>query len=920
MDSPPGIIDAERSLAARAFARSLNILLKYVRLYGCDHSRTTEQFELSWKELCAAQPADGKTGVLLGVSGSQLLLDGVPLESAAAERSFAQMLNSASVASIHFSASTRREDFSRFVRAFMTAGSKSSTLSEELRKSLDDTSTIRINQVRFVAQAGEESEVSMLASQIAMQSLGDRASEIRSWLSNPQKLLQMIAAAEGASTGTHAAPGAHSHIFSAVNSMIGDGNAAASPGSGGSGQLGNEFASDGVPELPRETDIINIIHMLTRLGDAGQPAATSEGAPSAEFQQQITQLTSASQQALKDALLHIAESHNAQSDTPLLVQLAENLAIKFAMDRFQRGEVKVNAVREMMERMSREMESLRKLLNAHEDRMVRSGMIVESRADVLDRQFWASLPEHGKRTVLLSSDAWCIPPRNVATYVKELLEREAVNLPGKILVNYAQCVHSKETEGRMKAAVGLSELAEFYGRSPSLLQQALEMVGEQLCMEPEPEIQKALGATFIRLSQEATNNKHYTAIQQAMWSVEELRSKFPALAERLRPRIGVLDRLQDFITEAARTPQLSADLLEMLRCVPQAATEKLLQQFDQSVRREQCDRVLFLIKQLGPLALHHMKEKLKSQAPADAVLTVGVLSRLDTSALEEVLPKNMASWSRFYQDMAIRQIAAAGAPERGRLFLKIIDDTDPVLLPILLDELGMSGDREASPRLMKMAFDTEEERCDYLRIKAMEALGRLRESKAANQLCTIIESRRLMRWQYPHELRIAAAHALLLIDPMEGRTFAKEKGLAEIDLSFGPLEALSTCPWSRQRRYPRVMPTAAVPGTVSTSRSQSKMMVNRLSLGGGFGTTAVRFGNGTEANLELQLGVRRVHAAVLMREEQPRQMSFEIVGIDLKERGKLRRLLSDGPQSTTQNLMQQVSNLGTMRLGVFSEK
>ena len=920
MDTPPGIVEAVRSLAARAFARSLNILLKYARLYGCDHSRTTEQFELAWKELCAAQPPDGKAGVLLGVSGSQLLLDGVPLESAAAERSFAQMLNSAGVASIYFSAGTRREDFWRFVHAFMTAGNKSSTLTEELRKSLDDSSTIRINQVRFVAQSGDESEVSMLASQIAMQSLGEHASEIRSWLSNPQKLLQMIAAAEGASTGAHAAPESQSHVFSAVNNMMGGGNGSAVfQGPSGPGAPGSEFSCGSVPELPHETDIINVIHMLTRLGDPGQPAPSEEAAPE-EFQQHITQLTHAGQQALKDALLHIAEHPDAQSDTPLLVQLAENLAIKFAMDRFQRGEVKVNAVREMMERMSREMESLRKVLQAQEDKMARAGMIVESRADILDRQFWASLPEQGKRTVLLSSDAWCIPPRNVAIYVKELLERDAVNLPGKILVNYAQCVHSKETEGRMKASVGLSELAEFYGRSPSLLQQALEMVGEQLCLEPEPEVQKALGATFIRLSQEATKNKQYTAIQQAMWSVEELRSKFPALAERLRPRIGVLDRLQDFITEATRTPQLSADLLEMLRCVPQAATEKLLQQFDQSVRREQCDRILFLIKQLGPLALHHMKEKLKSQSPADAVLTVGVLSRLDTSALEEVLPKNIASWSRFYQDMAIRQIAAAGAPERGRLFLKIMDDTDPMLLPILLDELGMSGDREASPRLMKMAFETEEERCDYLRIKAMEALGRLRESKAANQLCTIIESRKLMRWQYPHELRIAAAHALLLIDPVEGRTFAVEKGLTESDLCFGPLEAVSTCPWSRQRRYPRVMPTAAVPGTVSTSRSQSKMMVNRLSLGGGFGTTSVRFGNGTEANLELQLGVRKVHAAVLLREEQPRQMSFEIVGIDLKERGKLRRLLNDGPHSTAQHLMQQVSNLGTMRLAGFSDK
>ncbi|HLQ51454.1 MAG TPA: hypothetical protein VK129_08150, partial [Terriglobales bacterium] len=47
---PPGTIDTARSLAARSFARSLNILLKYARLYGCDHTRTMEQFNVAWKE------------------------------------------------------------------------------------------------------------------------------------------------------------------------------------------------------------------------------------------------------------------------------------------------------------------------------------------------------------------------------------------------------------------------------------------------------------------------------------------------------------------------------------------------------------------------------------------------------------------------------------------------------------------------------------------------------------------------------------------------------------------------------------------------------------------------------------------------------------------------------------------------------
>ena len=85
---------------ARTFVRSLNVLLKYSRLYGLEHTRSAEQFKSAWKELEAAVLASGEGGLLLGASGSQLLLDGVPLESTPAERSFADLLTEAGVASI----------------------------------------------------------------------------------------------------------------------------------------------------------------------------------------------------------------------------------------------------------------------------------------------------------------------------------------------------------------------------------------------------------------------------------------------------------------------------------------------------------------------------------------------------------------------------------------------------------------------------------------------------------------------------------------------------------------------------------------------------------------------------------------------------------------------------------------------------
>jgi hypothetical protein len=84
-----------KTTAGRAFVRSLNILLKFARLYGYDHARTTEQLDIAWKELRTAIPEDADAGLLLGATGAQLLLDGVPLDGSPAEKQFAQLLSAA---------------------------------------------------------------------------------------------------------------------------------------------------------------------------------------------------------------------------------------------------------------------------------------------------------------------------------------------------------------------------------------------------------------------------------------------------------------------------------------------------------------------------------------------------------------------------------------------------------------------------------------------------------------------------------------------------------------------------------------------------------------------------------------------------------------------------------------------------------
>src|ERR1700757_4890263 len=61
---------------ARAFVRSLNILLKFARLYEFGHAKTTAQFDTTWRELRQALEDSGGGGGLLGGSGAQIFLGG----------------------------------------------------------------------------------------------------------------------------------------------------------------------------------------------------------------------------------------------------------------------------------------------------------------------------------------------------------------------------------------------------------------------------------------------------------------------------------------------------------------------------------------------------------------------------------------------------------------------------------------------------------------------------------------------------------------------------------------------------------------------------------------------------------------------------------------------------------------------------
>src|SRR6266850_5389400 len=195
-----------KATAARAFVRSLNILLMFARLYGYEHARVEQQLKIAWGELRTAIPEGAETGLLLGASGAQLLLDGVPLEGSPAEKQFAQLLSAAGLASVQFTQQVTEAELARFVHAFPTGKAKPTELAEQLKTAIADAQGIRVNEVCFVATDSRLKESSM-AAQLAAATLGDQQDQFRKMLNDPKKLLELIAAAEGSKTGGEAGAG-----------------------------------------------------------------------------------------------------------------------------------------------------------------------------------------------------------------------------------------------------------------------------------------------------------------------------------------------------------------------------------------------------------------------------------------------------------------------------------------------------------------------------------------------------------------------------------------------------------------------------------------------------------------------------------------------------------------------------------------
>jgi hypothetical protein len=1177
-----------RTAAARAFVRSLNILLKFARMYDFGHPRTAKQYETAWTELRTALGAgtDNEAGVLLAVSGDQLLLDGTALESAQSEKSFARMLSAAGIASIHFAPQVTQASLARFVRGFPTGtGAKPVQLAEQLKAALQADPHIHVNEVCFVP-ADSAVAKSTVAAQLAARTLSMNPGASDELFKDPEKLLQLIVAAEGtkgngggpgnggpggggsgnggpgnggglgnggsggggesgeseggsgrvgsgyevrgsgrggsrrrgkrpgrgtgtgmgggtdagqsaevsgddrsaaqgsgslgtayytpepaeivrdfptgseisgggspvfvegstgaasdsgnaegggsavagagpntwnivggSGRGTPLSPDAPGFWFnkggasssssgtgapngsgSALNGISIDGpaggvsassgsgpdsgsgsngSAGGRPGrSGGSGSRGSGH-SDGPGSGPvttanssrtrgwnlagaiasepqstapsrwgnatagirgsrsaragagsmavetglmtlHEDELKGILQML------GQIARTSEGSgnklDAEPFQSRLSTLPRRARFTVSQALSALAaQAPSESSDKPTLLKLAEHIAIRFAMESYERGDIEVNAVRQVMDEMSQELDSLRKIMGVYEEKMERHGIAVQSHTDILAQQFWAQIPDEKRKAVLESSEAWCVPPAQVNSYVEGLLSRKENDEAEKVLTNYANCVTNKLPETRRQTSMGLAGLAGLYAKCDErLLMNTIRMVGLQLAEERDSELQSLMSAAFVRLSQEAATKRCYPAIQRSVELVEYVETERPGLGKNLRPRIGVENRLPEFIEDALKTGEIPSGLKDLLRRMPAVASVQLAGRFSRAGFREDCDVLVSMMQVLDVEGLENLREQLRKGGPNEAIETLGLLTRLDPDTVEQVLPQGVAEWKRIAHDRVVRQIASSGSPERGRLLLQLLDFLDPLIRPLAVDEIGMSGDRSADMRLLRIAEgDLPKDGTEYLRLKAIEALGRLRTTGAEAVLRKIAEARRAFRWASPSELRLVASQAMEKIDPEWVRSFVPRSGLSVAEFSIEPLDVDPNSSAIRQRRYPRLRLERPVPATTTNLKENCHMDIPELTLGGGVAICEQSLHPGSVVNMKLVTSQKTVKVRTIVRDANTQARAFEVVDMELEERSKLRKLLVQLGNAQKQTSPKERARRGTRM--IFSQ-
>jgi hypothetical protein len=853
--------------AAGRFVRSLHVLLRSARLYQKNHPRLVESLEGAEESLRAAH--DHAAPLAIRFDHGRVVFRGQPLADSRGEmKSLAEDLSGRGVSVLVFSRETNLGELNSLAALLSASrnGNGHATMASEWPHLLERQ---HVAGIRINVQPDEKKADAALGSLItAVLQL-----DLKRWKDDEEH---------------EPGPPAAKSVDELIRVL----------------RLLNTVAKNVLrPALALSPDRSESPHLMT-------PAETLRSSFEQATRRTVLILVAALQNQVP---------REAEDLEPYFSRLAESLVLRLAGEQLRAEQMNVPDLRSLFERVAREVAAMAEYqpgAAVAELRLLRVPPSIaqwteEAAVEHLHQMFWEELPAKEKSEVLRDLHAWCVPADSLAAHLENLVRSGGEREARLILLNYVSCLNSKNLAARRAVAAGLSEFGDLAEALwPGFLPEELSRsVLRALVAETAPDVSAVLASVtsgFVRLALKKTD---FAELERILLSVEAA-PRVPRAGEGSAAEGRYADPDAEhvhlgFLTQSIlqesnfrRLMEVALDnrpldeaLPRILARDPTRVLEHLTGLLAVPGGVEMLPAMARLMRAIGEPAIGALVTQVFDPRSPRATAAVKLLAATRPERLVEVLARALPSWDWNLQDMAVSEltrIQPAGLPSA---LLEAMPHAHPLVVPMMVDEVGLAHEVAALPLLMEIASGEHERYRDvFVRIKAIEALGRLAAPAAADLLRQILRTRTGLTHAEPAGLRAAAEEALGLIEnrPSSARVRATHDATERVSQAFSGQTG------TRPRRYLRFPLPDPLPARIVAASAQGSAVarVQSLSLGGAFLESNRRLNIGDALTVEIKAGLRSFQSTAVVRNITPAGGGVEFVHMKQDDREKLRRYIS----------------------------
>ncbi|HUK31608.1 MAG TPA: hypothetical protein VLV89_10880, partial [Candidatus Acidoferrum sp.] len=584
-----------------------------------------------------------------------------------------------------------------------------------------------------------------------------------------------------------------------VSVLIAHGGAAQS---GRNGEHSGVSASGGDATSPANfEDLTAALRVLARLESIASRAGQSTPQQTAEILH--TALADAERRTLTQLVR--AMSRAVPSETEFveryLARLSELLLIETLTAQFLARRLPATEVRDIFKNLAGAMaQALRSLGETDESTRTENGapsaLVHAARALVpnmnkddsagaevyvegLHERFWDALPAREKAAPLRGADAWCVPVAVISRHIERLLDAgrsshgDAPVRESRILIaNYARALEAEHPRARRAAASGLTEMlpviAKLWGdTTPVELDRAAV---RSLVAEESPAIAGILVALVEKLASQAVHRRDFAEFERILAAIEAApRNMKRSHLSELAARLADDSSWSAMVNASLAAGPLDPALARLLRRAPERLVEDLGARLAAPEGLNELPAMARLATAAGEAVLGVLESHLADPRRQRAGTAIKLLAATESQRLVISLPRTLPGWDWNLQDLAVAELTRRDGANKAngvaRLFAAVLPEAHALVAPMMLDEIGLAGESGAVPLLCEIAGGNLPALRDvFIRIKAIEALGRLRARQAADVLRKLLRQRAGLVHTEPAGLRAAAEEALALIE------------------------------------------------------------------------------------------------------------------------------------------------------------